>query len=157
VVSPVVSAGRGKGTGAAASAADARVGVQVGSYCAFADVSAVAPAIASADTARRSRFITASFFHAKCQRPSAKSSSGYYRNLRFPELCGNRCPADMVSSFVTTKPPLFTIVRIVCSVAVTIKLPALDASHNPSPHRHCTQTRIRSERQRVCDRHAACR
>ena len=90
VVSPVVSAGRGKGTGAAASAADARVGVQVGPYCAFADVSAAAPAIASADTARRSRFITASFFHAKCQRPSAKSSSGYYRNLRFPELCGNR-------------------------------------------------------------------
>ena len=62
VVSPVVSAGRGKGTGAAASAADARVGVQVGPYCAFADVSAAAPAIA--DTARRSRFITASFFHA---------------------------------------------------------------------------------------------
>ena len=53
VVSPVVSAGRGKGTGAAASAAD-RVGVQVGPYCAFADVSAAAPAI---DTARRSRFI----------------------------------------------------------------------------------------------------
>ena len=62
VVSPVVSAGRGKGTGAAASAADARVGVQVGPYCAFADVSAAAPAIA--DTARRSRFIAASFFHA---------------------------------------------------------------------------------------------
>ena len=90
VVSPVVSAGRGKGAGAAASAADARVGVESGPYCAFADVSAAAPAIASADTARRSRFITASFFHAKCQRPSAKSSSGYYRNLRFPELCGNR-------------------------------------------------------------------
>jgi hypothetical protein len=44
---------------------------------AFADVSAAAPAIASADTARRIRFITASFFSRKeCQRPSARSSSG---------------------------------------------------------------------------------
>jgi hypothetical protein len=44
----------------------------------FADVSAAAPAIASADTARRIRFITASFFSRKeCQRPSARSSSGY--------------------------------------------------------------------------------
>jgi hypothetical protein len=67
VVSPVVSAGCRKGTGAAASAADARVGVQVGPYCAFADVSAAAPAIASADTARRSRFIyNSSFFALKC-------------------------------------------------------------------------------------------
>jgi hypothetical protein len=73
VVSPV-SAGRGKGTGAAASAADARVGEQVGPYCAFADVSAAAPAIASADTARRIRFITASFFHVSIKRPSARSS-----------------------------------------------------------------------------------
>ena len=57
---------------------------------AFADVSAAAPAIASADTARKIRFITASFFSRnQCQRPSARSSSGYYRNLRFPELCGN--------------------------------------------------------------------
>jgi hypothetical protein len=52
---------------------------------AFADVSAAAPAIASADTARRIRFITASFFSRKeCQRPSARSSSGYYRNFKVP-------------------------------------------------------------------------
>src|SRR5262249_37215445 len=57
---------------------------------AFADVGAAAPAIASADTARRIRFITASFFHVGCQRPSTRTGSGYYRNLRFPELCGNR-------------------------------------------------------------------
>jgi hypothetical protein len=88
VVSPIVSAGRGKGTGAAASAADARVGVQVGPYCAFADVSAAAPAIA--DTARRSRFITASFFTQSVNAHRRKAVLVYYRNLRFPELCGNR-------------------------------------------------------------------
>src|SRR5262245_33187690 len=54
-------------------------------YDAFADVGAAAPAIASADTARRIRFITASFFSRKeCQRPSARSSSSYYRNLKVP-------------------------------------------------------------------------
>jgi hypothetical protein len=83
VVSPV-SAGRGKGTGAAANTADARVGVQVGPYCAFADVSAAAPASTSADTARRIRFITASFIHIKCQRPSARRSFGYYGEFKVP-------------------------------------------------------------------------
>jgi hypothetical protein len=60
---------------------------------AFADVSATAPAIASADTARRIRFITASFFSRKeCQRPSARSSSGYYRNFKVPGTLRNRAP-----------------------------------------------------------------
>jgi hypothetical protein len=60
----------------------------------FADGSAAAPAIANADTARRVRFITASFFHVtECQRPSARSGSGC-GTLRFPELCGNRVRAN---------------------------------------------------------------
>jgi hypothetical protein len=48
----------------------------------FADVSAPAPAIASADTARRIRFITASFFHVGCERPSARTGSGYLQELK---------------------------------------------------------------------------
>ena len=47
-------------------------------FVAFADGSAAAPAIASADTARRIRFIT------ECQRPSVRSSSGC-GTLRFPK------------------------------------------------------------------------
>jgi len=62
---------------------------------AFADVSAAAPAIASADTARRIRFITASFFSRKeCQRPSARSSSSYYRNLKVPGTLREQMPRD---------------------------------------------------------------
>ena len=87
VVSPVVSAGRGKGTGAAASAADARVGVQVGPYCAFADVSAAAPAIASADIARRIRFITASLSCAGRQR--------LWTDARFHSLQGFKVPGTL--------------------------------------------------------------
>jgi hypothetical protein len=58
---------------------------------AFADVSAAPPAIASADTGKENPFHNSFLFHAKCQRPSAKSSSGgsqetlSSRNLR--ELC----------------------------------------------------------------------
>ena len=55
----------------------------------FADVSPAAPAIASADTARRIRFITASFFHVKSvnahRRKAVLVITG---TLRFPELCG---------------------------------------------------------------------
>jgi len=62
---------------------------------AFADVSAAAPAIASADTARRIRFITASFFSRKeCQRPSARSSSSYYRNFKVPGTLQEQMPRD---------------------------------------------------------------
>jgi hypothetical protein len=57
--------------------------------CAFAGVSTAAPAIASADTARRTRFITASFFHVRRQRPSAKDGSGLLQEFKVPGTLSN--------------------------------------------------------------------
>src|SRR5262249_36501671 len=71
---------------------------------AFADVIAAAPAIASADTARRIRFITASFFYVKSvnahRREAVLVITG---TLRFPELCGNRCPRAAFNTSNTPK------------------------------------------------------
>ena len=73
---------------------------------AFADVSAAAPAIARADTARRIRFITASFFSRKeCQRLSARSSSGYHRNFKVPGNLRNRAPHREVDPVYSAGPP----------------------------------------------------
>jgi hypothetical protein len=56
---------------------------------AFADVSAAPPAIASADTARRIRFITAFFFHAKSVNAHRRKAVLVdHRNFKFPELAG---------------------------------------------------------------------
>src|SRR5262245_44161491 len=92
-----------------------RITRQSPAYDAFADVSAPAPTIASADTARRIRFITASFFHvgnAHRREPVLV----IYRNLRFPELYGNRrdcspfvCPtlaANFQKTFVRSHAPV---------------------------------------------------
>src|SRR5262249_52770751 len=57
--------------------------------CAFAVVSVAAPAIASADTARRIRFITASFLHVRRQRPSAKDGSGLLQEFKVPGTLRN--------------------------------------------------------------------
>ena len=130
VVSPV-SAGRGKGTGAAASAADARVGVQVGPYCAFADVSAAAPAIA--DTARRIRFITASFFSRKVSTPIGQKQFWLLQEFKVPGTLREQMPRGLLS-------------QSNCLRSMRPIIPARTQTLYPDSNTFRTSTRLRSTR-----------
>ena len=91
-------------------------------FVAFADVSVAPPAIASADTACRIRFITV-------LTPIGETRF-WYRNFKFPEW-GNRCP---VRHSICRNTPKATAWKAVCKLGLEgIVSKKLDAPYRPGP------------------------